>query len=646
MLQAAGIETRFQLAITVCLVLLIAVTTLGGSGGAPWTFLTYRSLLFLIATLGIIGSRYAETGICRGFLACTGLLLTLMLVSVLRIPGSHFDGFYLWFKYVLLAAAFLSLANYARAQSARWKGVVLGTIVLLNFAYLLPDLVQNSRLVAGFSKNNANYFATFLLIGLAISLAAAVYSRVPLWRAAAAISGAVILFGIVRTSSRGATLAATAMIGVAAIRSRGRIPRQVWLAAGLAGLLAAIVFSPYLIGKFLDRGNIDPYSYARTEIWKGSLRIIAQNPMLGIGLGQYFHISKRFTLPVEGLVARYMKRAQMAHNEYLQHMAEIGLPAAILLFALLGYLVYLVMKRASTASPEFQGFHEAALLTAAGVGTHALVDNCWTIPVTVSSLIVLALANPLPLRKKAETFSWRTPRVALVGATLGIFYFVSTVIPWLGLHYNDLGHKAYNREDYREAERYHLAALNVVPNNSLFLDNLGMVYLQQFTENGNPNLLTSAKEYFGRAIEASPQSLDPHVHMETVLVRTLSGEPSRDHHIYRELLDLDLALLQIDPFVPFPRKNLAIAYYNLGQFDHALLELKKAIEYEPNYVPGYLQMARWYSDHGDSVAGERYTAAAIGIINRYRDFKPTNPYEGVLLARPEESWSKRPRPTP
>jgi tetratricopeptide (TPR) repeat protein len=383
-----------------------------------------------------------------------------------------------------------------------------------------------------------------------------------------------------------------------------------------------------------DRGEIDPYNYARTEIWRSSLHVIAQNPLLGVGFGQFLHISKRYTLPVEGTVARYLKRAQMAHNEYLQHMAEQGVPTALLLFALLGYLIYLIWKRAGTVLPEFRLFHEAALLTATGVGLHALVDNCWTIPVTSSALVVLSLADALPLEEKKSTRIWNAPRIAFAGVALTVIYLFSTVIPGLGLYYNDEGHKAYDKSDYANAERLHLKAIRIAPNHPLFLDNLGMVYLQASIDTKNPKLLEPARAYFARAIAASPQELDPHIHMETVLVRLISGEPEHDSAIYHDIITVDTEMLQLDPFIPFPRKNLGSAYYFLGDRDEAFRQLTTAIKYEPNYVPGYLQLASWYQERGDMELNRRYMAAAVNIVNKYRSFKPTEPYEGILLGRP------------
>jgi len=284
--------------------------------------------------------------------------------------------------------------------------------------------------------------------------------------------------------------------------------------------------------------------------------------------------------------------------------------------------------------PEYRLYHETALLTATGVGIHALVDNCWTIPVTVSALVVLALADSLPLEERGRARSWKAPQIALAGVALSVVYVFSTVLPGLGLYYNDLGHQAYDRADYPNAERYHLKAIRIAPNHPLFLDNLGMVYLQASFDTKNPQLLNTARVYFTRAIAANPQSLDPHIHMETVLVRSISGDPAYDAGIYRDIITFDTKLLEIDPFIPFPRKNLGSAYYNLGNRDEAFKQLTTAIKYEPNYVPGYLQLASWYEERGDIDLNRRYMSAAVNIVSKYRSFKPTEPYETILLGRP------------
>src|SRR5690242_12797398 len=103
MLRSLGIETSLQLAITVCIVVLVVVTTLGGSGGAPWVFLTYRTILIVSAILTTLGSRNSDFGIGRLFIAASALVFALVLISLLRIPGSHFEAFYLWYKYAFFA---------------------------------------------------------------------------------------------------------------------------------------------------------------------------------------------------------------------------------------------------------------------------------------------------------------------------------------------------------------------------------------------------------------------------------------------------------------------------------------------------------------------------------------------------------------
>jgi O-antigen ligase len=637
MLKKLGIETPLQLAIAVSVIALIVITTFGSSGGAPAIFFTYRTLLLCITVLCGIGSRRSDSRISRAFMLPVAVLFLLMLASVLRIPGSHFEGYYLWYRYAFFTCAFLSLANYARYQSARWKALVLGAAPAVALAYLLPDLVRRHDRVYGFSLINGDYFGTYLLIGVAASLAAAIYALSPKWRFVSAVAAGLLIFGIIRTASRGATLAAMAMFIIAAIRARERIPRQVWLVIALGGLLLAVAFSPDLISKFLDHNQSDPYNYARIWIWKSSLQVIAQTPLLGVGFGQFVHISKRFTFPVQGQVARYLKRVGMAHSEYLQHMAELGMPAAILLFFLLGYLVFLSWKRSATSWPENRCFHEAALLVATGVGAHALVDNCWTIPVTAASLVIISLADPLPLIARKEHHQWRPIEFALIAVLIAFVFVHSLVLPGLGLYYNELGHRAFSKDDWSNAELFHKKALGIIPDHPLFLDNLGMVYLHEFLQRPEPRLLEAARTQFARAITASPRALESRLHMETVLIRSMSGNFDADIILHKAILENDIELLAIDPYLPFPRKNLAGAYYTLGERERAMAELRRAIDYEPNYVPAYLVMASWYAERGNTLESQRYTAIGLAIINKYRNVKPTEMYERILLGRPEPS---------
>ena len=63
--------------------------------------------------------------------------------------------------------------------------------------------------------------------------------------------------------------------------------------------------------------------------------------------------------------------------------------------------------------------------------------------------------------------------------------------------------------------------------------------------------------------------------------------------------------------------------------------MQKAIDYEPNYVPAYLVMGSWYAERGDALKGQQYTDMGLAIVRKYRDLKPTELYERILLGRPE-----------
>ena len=230
--------------------------------------------------------------------------------------------------------------TFSALDRIEWQRTVLMVVVAANLTFMAVAFIMESRpIVATFV--NPNYFASFLLPGIAVCLAYAVFGNTLAYRLGAFGVALILYFGIVQASSRGATLAAMAMAGLGIfrlVRQRGIRTAHIFL---LGAAIAAVTFaaSPALIQKFLDRGERDPYNYQRPQIWLGTLRMIGDHPVFGVGPGRYYYVSKLYTPAVEGTIARYRKWPNIAHSEYLQHLAENGIPASLLLFAIGGFLL-------------------------------------------------------------------------------------------------------------------------------------------------------------------------------------------------------------------------------------------------------------------------------------------------------------------
>ena len=145
---------------------------------------------------------------------------------------------------------------------------------------------------------NPNDTAGICLLLLSLALALAVGERDRRFRLAALGIAGFLVFTIFITQSRGALIALSVFV-VVAIR---RMPkRQRVRAAMIAGALGAVVafFAPSNVWTRLsglqnvtntaDLASVDPEGSAeqRFEIWKVARTIIAEHPLIGVGLGAY-----------------------------------------------------------------------------------------------------------------------------------------------------------------------------------------------------------------------------------------------------------------------------------------------------------------------------------------------------------------------
>ena len=638
MFERLGIRDRRELLVWLCLVLLVAITPMGKESTQPLVLGIYRTLLLvLILSYVVWTDRSRLRRLPVYFWGGLAMVAGIMALSVLRWEGSSFEGWYVFYENILFLTAFVVLAHAGTARPIAWKHGVLAAVVLINVAYIAGTMIIGNRPLLG-PFVNPNYLGSFVLPGIAVCAAVVFLGTSNLLRVAGAVTGLFLYYGVGQTASRGATLAGLALLGLGAFRAaRRRGVSIVWMALAATVLLTiTISVNAALVRKFLDRGERDPYNYQRTSIWLGTLRMIGDHPVAGTGLGYFSYISKIYTPPVEATVARYRRYANIAHSEYLQYAAEIGIPGALLLFGLGGGLFVLAWRRAGNGEGSNAIVQESALLAATGLCVHALVDNNWTVPVMAAGLGVISQADLLPYGGNATSRAGVSPlgRHALALLFLGV-WIDSAIIPSVGFQFNELGHDAHETDDFKEAERNHRLALAVLPTHPVLLDNLGLVYLDEFIKTRERDYLDRAEILFEQSMAANPGFEIPAGHLESALVLRLTQDPKKDRILHKKIVAADRHALAANPFNPFIRKNLAEALYNLGDRAQACEELLKAIEIEPNYVPAYLRLATWYDEDGRTEEALKYRSKAIQVANFYKDRQSLDPFDNLLLGRPQ-----------
>jgi len=643
MFKRWGIESSLDGVIFLSLILLVAITPLGGEATDPIVLGLYRTLLILVVLVSTIRTRqYNLPQVCYLFLGTASIVFIAMYSSVVLRSGSHFEGTYVFYQNALFFAAFVSLASFTRTRNSQWRSAVLGIVVLIGLLHLAAAWVLNwtgdpGPLIGTFV--NQNYFASYLLVGFSVCVAAALSSSPMSVRIISASAGLILLVGIGQTASRGAFLLVLALLAVAFYRNAKRHRIALWRIALVAILLIVITAAanPSLIQKFSDRGERNPYNYERVEIWMKSLSMIASYPALGVGVGRFMYISKLFTPAVDGTIGRYQKWANIAHSEYLQYTAELGIPIAMLMLLIGGYLFSLAWKRANSISSDSRIAQEAALLVAVGLGTHALVDNNWTVPVVAAGLAVISLADILPYRPWPLLIEWTPVKKAALVLFVAAVFVQAVTIPFLGLYSNEMGHQAYIAGDLQRAEEMHRLGLGFVPDHPVMLDNLGLVYLDMFNSNHRTEYLDRAESRFMDSLAANPSFDRSAGHLENVLFRRLTGDAVRDKPVHRLIVSTDRKRIQHTPFNPFIRKNLAEALYNLGEKQQAIEELLKAVELEPNYVTAYQQLGQWLDGAGRPAEAAEYRRKANDIVTHYKNHATDtvdDTYDAILLGRP------------
>lgn len=227
----------------------------------------------------------------------------------------------------------------------------------------------------------------------------------PIWVIAGVLITATT---VLLTHSRGgATATGGGVLGlvlIAGLVPSLRGPWRKWVALVVAvGALGALVLSGTETLTRLADTSWDVEG--RHEIFELTLQAIANNPLIGTGFATFKSIFPTYRTEDLPLLV------DLAHNDYLENMLELGIPAAVALFLAVLWLVFQCVLGA------FRRHRDAIIpCIAAGasllIGLQSLVDFSMQIPAVAVAFLVLlgaGVAQATPSRRRAGRSSTARP---------------------------------------------------------------------------------------------------------------------------------------------------------------------------------------------------------------------------------------------
>lgn len=239
------------------------------------------------------------------------------------------------------------------------------------------------------SFGHPNTLATFEALALPGALALAVGGR-GATRPVAAAAFALSFAGVALSLSRGGLLA---IAGALAMMAFWRPFRRVVLVAGLIIVpLALSGANPLGDVQVVDTVSqrITSLEYStqenqRLDIWAATPEIIADHPVLGVGIGQYSVVAPRY-----GLAGSFEETFEHAHNIPLTIAAELGLIGLAALAWLAVALVTLLVRAYRSASGINRGLVLAIAAALLALTVQGMVDYTLRLNLIVATVMLLA----------------------------------------------------------------------------------------------------------------------------------------------------------------------------------------------------------------------------------------------------------------
>lgn len=339
-------------------------------------------LLLLVAWIGTRRVRGAAVAsepsarIARNALVLALVWVTLSISWASGRPGAWEDAI----QWYLAGATFLLVTTIATTPArvrlivAAFIAGALASIVIgltgsgLSTTATSLDLATRQRFSGG--AGDPNYLAAGLIAAIALAAGLLSSARDPLAKLAVIATMFGLAVAVVATESRGGLIAALMATVAAMLLARERRVQTAALGIlAIAGMTMFLLLSPAGSQRI---ATFDAGGTGRTELWLVATRMASDHPVAGVGVGGFEQEARHYVLQpgsltvVDLLVAA---KPAVAHNVYLQQLAETGVVGLLALLAVFGAC----LAASQVAVGRFRSSGDRAMATLAGATTVAMI---------------------------------------------------------------------------------------------------------------------------------------------------------------------------------------------------------------------------------------------------------------------------------
>ncbi len=512
---------------------------------------------------------------------------------------------------------------------------------------------------------NPDLLGGFLLFPLPIALALALSEEERTWRivywVGFLINVACWLTAFVRGAWIGGVVA-LAILAFAAFRGRSRLNVVDYSFAGAIAVIAAIIVVRSLsaesevlnvVARIKSIFHFSAGSAAtRFMIWESAIAAVKDSPIVGFGADTFRLLFPKYKTYEYVAAAGYLSVADNVHNYPLQLATGIGIPGVLLMYATFAWTA---VKSAGAAFAKDRGGERLLLAglwaACAGYIVHLLFGLSVTGSTVFLWLCMAMLLTPVARSVNVSAPGWGTLAavlvvVAVAAASVGNVVYLAADRAYLRARVVSQG--VMRIQDVEQAIR-----LN--PTNDMYRSELGLAYQDVFLQlaseaqtvrqqGGDPTQLQAqatqafamAEKAYKDVIEFVPTEYDNYVFISNLYN---AGADLLDRRYLQQAVEWGQKAVEVEPFGPAARFQLALAYYRLGRMDEARSELEEATQMDPAYADAQMLLGDMYRDAGEYEKAKKAYEAALSI-------KPDDPRATNALNALEASMAATATTTP